>query len=144
MPSDLQRLMRAVRVITKVAREYDDEEVAEALMKHCSRKERGEAAFAGGFLEGMWQLNKKAESEAEPRCCECGENILDAKSTAAAEAGREERDPRADTRYCSPKCRTRAYRKRRVTNGGFNSSRKRHATKVRDASHVRNRGEAVT
>jgi hypothetical protein len=102
--SDLHRLMRAVKVIARLAWKYRTEDIAAALMKHCSSRERGDAAFVGTFLDDVWQLNKEAERELEPRCCECGRDILGTKDTG----------PRADARYCSPKCRQHAYR-RRVT-----------------------------
>jgi hypothetical protein len=127
MSSDLQRLMRAVKIIARLADKYEQEEVAEALLKHCSHRERDAVSYVGTYLGDVWHFLRKAHYEALPRCRECG-----------ADAG-----GRADARYCSPGCRQRAYRKR-VTANHSNNGRKRHAAKVRDASHVRNRGEAVT
>jgi hypothetical protein len=113
--------MRAVRIIAKLVWKYKHEDVAAALLKHCSRKDRRDAALAGQFLVDLWDLNHKAESEA-PRCCECGEDILEIKSPAFFALAA----PRADARYCSAKCRTRAYRKR-VTASRPGERRKRHA-----------------
>jgi hypothetical protein len=125
MSSDLQRLMRAVKVIAKLARKYRPEDVAAAMMKHCSACERGDAALVGTFLDDIWQLNREAEDEAEPRCPECGD-FVDGKWTKTSRM-------RADARYCSQACRQRAYRKRRVTVLHSGGHRRRHAG---DASHV--------
>jgi hypothetical protein len=108
-------------------------------------------SLVGTSLEGLYH---KADAEALPRCCECGNNILTlngmiaqafglSRETIDRDGGEVSRGVRADARYCSPKCRQRAYRKRVMANRS-NNGRKRHAAKVRDASHVRNRGEAVT
>jgi hypothetical protein len=94
-----------VKVINRLANKYREEEVATALMKHWSRRERDIAAFVGTWLTDIWEINRKAESETEPHCCECGANILD-------NVKYDDKDARADARYCSPKCRQRAYRKR--------------------------------
>jgi hypothetical protein len=127
MSSDLQRLMRAVKIIAELAWKYHTEDVAAAMMKHCSRRERDKAAFVGTFLDNIFQLNHKAESEAEPRCCECGGNIFDAKGTSLG---------RADARYCSQVCRQRAYRKRRVTVLHSGGHQRRHTAPLCDASHI--------
>ena len=119
--TDLQRLMRAAKVIAKLAWKYRQEDVAAALLKHCTERERGDAYLVGSFLDDVQQINRKAENDAEPRCCECGGNICDAK----------DRSVRSDARYCSPKCRTRAYRKR-VTADRSANGRKRHAAPACD------------
>src|SRR5262249_349598 len=116
MSSDLQQLMRAVKIIAKLAWKYRHEDVAAALLKHCSQREREDVPFVGQYLVEVWELYKGPESDAEPRCCECGTNIYDSKDGVA----------RRDTRYCSQACRQRAYRKR-VMASPSGSSRKRHA-----------------
>jgi hypothetical protein len=135
MSSDLQRLMRAVKVIAKLAWKYEQEDVAAAMMKHCSARERSDAALVGSFLDDIWQLNRKAEDEAEPRCCECGENIYDIKASECAKRGIDEDPPRTDVRYCSAKCRQRAYRKRVAANRSTNAAAVT-SRPFRDASHV--------
>ena len=123
MASDLQRLLRAVKRIARFAGRYRQEDIAAALLKDCTPRERADVGFVGQYLLDVWELNRKPELEAEPRCCECGKNIHDAKDGIA----------RRDARYCSPVCRTRAYRKR-VTVHGANNGQKRHASAVRDGS----------
>jgi hypothetical protein len=121
--TDLQRLMRAVRIIAKLAWKYRQQDVAAALMKHCTKRERGDAYFIGTYLDDVFQLNRKAEHDAEQHCCECGDSVHE----------RKDRDARSDARYCSPKCRTRAYRKRVTTNRSPNRC-KRHAAPPCDGS----------
>jgi hypothetical protein len=157
--SDLQRLMRAVKIIARLAQKYDQKDVADALMKHCSRRDRDVAAFIRQYFVDVFDLNRKAEEEAEPRCCECGGNVFNAKNfnrqiaeilgvspqTIDHDCGTKVRTVRADTRYCSPKCRQRAYRKRkRVTVRHSSSRRKRHAATIGDASRGAHAGQAVT
>jgi hypothetical protein len=130
--SDLKRLVRAVRIIEKLGWKYEHKDVAEALMKHCSARERGSCAFVGHYLVDVFYLNQAAERAAEPRCRECGGDVYGAKDSV-----------RADARYCSPMCRQRAYRKRRVTDAGGTGSHKRHETDETDtsdahATHSRN------
>jgi hypothetical protein len=142
--SDLRRLVRVAKIIAGLAEEYEDKDIAEALLKHCTQRERDAVALAGSFLSGLWELYHKAEEEAEPRCCECGGNVYDAKDSARAERGDTSSDfvVRTDVRYCSAKCRQRAYRRRRVTRAGSGSRRKRHAAKVRDISVAAHDGQA--
>jgi hypothetical protein len=86
MRSDLQRLRLAVKIIAKLASKYEDKDVGEAMMKHFSARERGDATFVGTYLTDVWEINREAEE-------------------AAGYA-------RSDARYCSAKCRQKAYRKR--------------------------------
>ena len=73
--SDLTRLIRAVRTLDKLAGEYSAEEIAAALVKHCSRKDRDEVAFAGHALLDVWHVYREADDASWPRCSECGNNI---------------------------------------------------------------------
>jgi hypothetical protein len=135
--SELGRLMMAVKIIAKLGSKCSNESIAAALMEHCSAQERGDAAFAGQVLVDAYETNRKAEAEAEPRCCECGDNILDKKistrtaalilhvhyRTVERDAGvKETKLSRADARYCSAKCRQKAYRKRVTAKHASNHS----------------------
>ena len=113
MSSDLESLMRAVKTIERLAHKYDHEALAAALLKDCSRKDREAVAFVGLYLHDVWREHLRGPDQASwPRCYECGRDIE-----------RPDGDPRADARYCSPKCRQRAYRKR-VTASPSAESRK--------------------
>jgi len=125
MASDLQDLMRAVKIIAKLARKYQQEDVAAALLKHCTQRERADVPFIGQYLVDVWELYCKAEEAAEPRCAECGNSIHEWKDEFA----------RSDARYCSQKCRQRAYRKRVTANRSANG-RRRNAAANRDGSRI--------
>ena len=58
--SDLQRLRRAVKVLAKLAWKYQSEKVAEALMKHCSHRERENVVFVGEYLGDVAQSRQGA------------------------------------------------------------------------------------
>jgi hypothetical protein len=123
--SDIDRLMTAVRTIARLGWKYKHEDVAAALMKYCSPRERGDAAFAGSFLTDLWELNRKAEEGVEKLCCECGTHTVDEwKGSGYA---------RSDSRYCSAKCRQKAYRKR-VTAERSAGRPRRNVRRFRDAS----------
>jgi hypothetical protein len=94
-----------VKVIAKLASQYGQQDVAEALMKHCTERERSEVYFVGTYLDDVWQINREAEKAAEPRCCECGRSVREWKDDSGGYA-------RSDARYCSAGCRQKAYRKR--------------------------------
>ena len=98
---DLERLMRAVRTIERLAWKHDCKDAAAVLMEHCSCKDRDAAAFAGYWLVEVWELNRKAHQESNPRCVECGDDVEGKRDVV-----------RSDASYCSPACRQRAYRKR--------------------------------
>ena len=131
MSSDLQRLMRAVKIIAKLAWKYRQQDVAAALLKHYSQRERGDVPLAGQFLTDLWDRYQASEREAEPRCLQCGESVHDTKDNLA----------RADARYCSPKCRQRAYRKR-VTARCPDGRQKHNEASSRDASNTTSDGQA--
>jgi hypothetical protein len=123
MPSDLQRLMRAVRTLSKLAQKYREEDVAAALLKHCTRRQRPDFPFVGQFLLDLHELYRKPEEDAEPRCCECGDFIhYNFKDRGIA---------RSDARYCRPACRQKAHRKR-VTANRAGGRQRRNAATVRD------------
>ena len=73
--SDLQRLRRAVKVLAKLAWKYQSEKVAEALMKHCSHRERENVVFVGEYLGDVAQVYDKAHSKSEPHCHKCGDFV---------------------------------------------------------------------
>jgi hypothetical protein len=149
MASDLQRLMRAVKIIAELAWKYRQEDVAMTLLKHCTRREREDVDFIGQFLVDVSDLNRKAEAEAEPRCCECGDSIYNKKdpnrkiakllgvcsATIEQDIGQKHSAMRSDARYCSPKCRQRAYRKRATDNRSA-SGPKRNDAADHDGSHA--------
>jgi hypothetical protein len=80
-----------------------------------------------GFLFLFTYLSDLEELSRRPRpCAECGTNL---------------KEYRSDARYCSPSCRQRAYRKRRVT--ARLSSTDTEASRG-DGSHCAERGLAIT
>src|SRR5215211_5954936 len=88
---DLERLMRAVRTIERLAWKHDCKDAAAVLMEHCSCKDRDAAAFAGYWLVEVWELNRKAHQESNPRCVECGDDVEGKRDVV-----------RSDASYCSP------------------------------------------
>jgi hypothetical protein len=132
--TDLQRLIRAAKVISRVAWKYKAEEVAKPLMEHCTQRERDDVYFAGQWCVDLFDLNRKADEEALTKCCECGDKILYRKDKA-----------RTDSKYCSAKCRQAAYRKRHgVTPRRRTATSKRNETEIRDGSTLDGLGLAVT
>lgn len=127
MASDLERLLRAVRAITRVAKQYRNEDVVEALLKYATLRDREDVAFAGTFLTGLWESYRQADEEAGPHCCECGDHLRDRND------GNADGIIRSDARYCSAACRQKAYRKRVAANR-IKGGTKRHVSADRDAS----------
>lgn len=125
MASDLQRLLRAAKTIARLAWKYDQKDIAAALLKHTTQRERQDVSFISQYLVDVWELYHQAEREAELRCCECGDSVHEWKDGLA----------RSDARYCSPKCRQRAYRKRMTANRAA-SGRRCNDTTDRDGSRV--------
>lgn len=124
MASDLQRLLRAAKTIAWLAWKYEQKDIAAALLKHCTQREREDVSLIGQYLVDVWELYHQAEREAEPRCRECNSSVHEWKDGLA----------RSDAR-CSPKCRQRAYRKRMTANRSA-SDRKCNDAANRDGSRV--------
>jgi hypothetical protein len=84
--NDLRRLVRAAKIIAELAWQYEHKDIADALLKHASRREREDVAYAGETLEGIWHTwLREAEEKLEPRCCECGKNVYDGKDNERCE-----------------------------------------------------------
>jgi hypothetical protein len=111
MSSDLDRFLRAVRTLTKLAHKHPDDSVwIEALGRHATVKQEGDVWFVGTFLDDIGrELSQRRVEEDYPRCV----------------CGREIENARTDAKYCSRKCRQRAYRKR-VTADPTKHERKRN------------------
>src|SRR5215204_4398157 len=103
MSNDLTRFLRAVKVLAKLAHKYPDEAFIEALGCYASVRQESDVQFVGEFLEGIGR--ELSDMRREPSCRECGNYIqYDRKYDG--------RDARPDAKYCSAKCRQKAYRKR--------------------------------
>jgi hypothetical protein len=88
MKSILRTLVR-LNAITK----FSQESLAEALLPHVRP---GQIQFLGQYLDDVAYFMKK-NAGAPPRCVECDTELSEYRPAA---------------RYCSAKCRQRAYRKR--------------------------------
>jgi len=55
MTSDLDRLLRAVRTLAKIARTYDTEHLLDVLGQYATLKQEGEVTFVGAFLDEIGQ-----------------------------------------------------------------------------------------
>jgi hypothetical protein len=107
MSSDLQRFLRAIQTLSKLAGKYGEEAFLEALGRYATVKQEDDVHFVGEFLDGIGcELQKR---RVERRCRQCGNEIQ-------YNARYDNRDARADAVYCSPACRQRAYRRRVTAN----------------------------
>jgi hypothetical protein len=78
------------------------------------------------FFGDLHELMRKGITEHEPKCAVCGKPVIGSISRALAQLGVEKIcSPRSDTRYCSARCRQKAYRKR-VTAGRIDRRRSRN------------------
>jgi hypothetical protein len=127
--TDLERLMRAVKVIAKLAWQHEAKDVADALMQHATVRERENVPFVGQYLQDVESYYREADAAAEPRCAECGRSIYYGKKaiarfsgidpqTVARDTGTRYAVARSDARYCSAKCRQKAYRNRQAARDG--------------------------
>jgi hypothetical protein len=96
-----QSIACAVRHLEYAFWRYSHEAIADALRK--SGIDGGTAAFVGQFLCDLWE-SKILEEHPAPRCAECG--------GITARGPLDTSRPRSNARYCSNKCRQKAYRKR--------------------------------
>jgi hypothetical protein len=118
MSSDLQRFLRAVRTLAKLARTYGDEAVLDALGQHATLKQEGDVRFVGGFLDDIGKELYERSGDPVPHCRQCDKEICN-------DVRYNDRDPRADAQYCGPACRQKAYRSR-VTANTAKHNRKRN------------------
>jgi hypothetical protein len=105
MTSDLDRLLRAVRTLAKIARTYDAEHLLDVLGQYATLKQEGELRFVGTFLDDIGEELYKRSGDPVPHCQQCDKEICD-------DVRYDDRDPRADAQYCGPACRQKAYRDR--------------------------------
>jgi hypothetical protein len=101
--SDLSRFLRAVKVLEKLSWKYRHEAWIEALGRYASIKDEHRIWSVGELLDDIGR--ELADLRGKPHCRQCGNDINDKR-------GDDEEDARTDARYCSAKCRQRAYRKR--------------------------------
>jgi hypothetical protein len=118
MSSDLQRFLRAVQTLNKLAHKYSEEGFLEALGRYATVKQEEDVFFVGTFLEDIGRELQNRRVEVDRPCRQCGRQIDDY----------DNRDARADAVYCSSACRQRAYR-RRVTADNQNRPRNRNGTR---------------
>jgi hypothetical protein len=104
--SDLQRFLRAVRTLAKLARTYDEDAFLDGLGRYATVPQEADVWFVGTFLD---DIGRELSMRRIERCCrQCGKEISD-------NVRYGEQDPRADAQYCGPACRQRAYRSRVTT-----------------------------
>lgn len=119
--ADIRSVLRAVRVLQRRMHRVDEETLATLLVEKKLRSRDMHSLFY--YFFDCWHVMEERERSARaPKliCVECGEPI-DASNRLTA----DERalvitltgnlptvNPRSDIRYCSSKCRQRAYRKR--------------------------------
>jgi hypothetical protein len=107
--SDLSRFLRAVKTLAKLARQYSYEDFVEALGRWASVQEEGDVWFVGTSLDDIGRELADRRDGSDPHCRQCGGVI-------ESNVRYDERKPRTDAHYCSPKCRQKAYRKRVTAN----------------------------
>lgn len=94
--ADLRYVVRTLNQVRRIANAFDAEVLAEVLAKHVGAS----VAFPCQFLDDVGQYLPQYLPPPK-HCAECG-GYLDGGINPA----------RADARYCSPRCRQSAYRKR--------------------------------
>ena len=95
MSSDLQRFLRAVKTIAKLAWKYPDEAFLEALGRYATVQQEDDVGFVGEFLDEIGrELSKR---RVRPCCRQCDKEICD-------DVRYDDRNPRADAQYCGPRC----------------------------------------
>jgi len=138
MNSDLDRFLRAVRKLCRLVDKYTQEAFAEALGRYASVKQEGEVWFVGTFLDDIGTIlsNRRGDWDGQ-HCRQCGKRIHD-------NARYNDRDARPDVRYCSPRCRQRAYRGRRVTDSTLKCAPKRNGRSISLRLGPQKQQQAVT
>lgn len=107
-----------IRRATKLAWTVQAEELAAFLVAGGHDSGTIDVAFIGTYFSDVWHYMDKLKPPQPKRCAECGDDGADM--------------DRANMRYCSPKCRQKAYRKR-VMDKTLRVQQKRNATPKRDA-----------
>jgi hypothetical protein len=139
MSSDLSRFLRAVKTLAKLAWKYPDDAWTEALGPYATVKQEGEVWFVGPWLSEIAdELDRRRQRRGDARpCSECGKDILN-------NIRYDNRGARSDARYCSPKCKQKAYRKRAVTARAHATDNKRNELKKRYGSPPQKHELSVT
>lgn len=146
MTNDLQRFLRAVRTLAKLADKYDRKNHLDTLEKYATAKQKEHVLNAHGLLDPIAQaLLKQRVANAKRRCRQCDRD-LDTSVIPNAVLGIKEpgmqvlfAERRADAQYCSDDCRQKAYRSR-VTAKAAKRERKRNGVTASTAKqkHKRN------
>jgi hypothetical protein len=90
------RMERLLRRAEKLAWQIDQEAFAEYLVARGYDSNSAEADFVGQWFDDVWWYMKKLRPAKDgPMCAECGQEC-----------------DRLNSRYCSSRCRQKAYRKR--------------------------------
>ena len=142
MTSDLDRLLRAVRTLAKIAHEYDNEHLLDVLGEYATVKQEDDVAFVGTWLSDISEeLHKRnvvdGYEQSYPHCRQCGKEIDDVRYDDSG------RGPRADAQYCGQGCRQAAYRDR-VAAKTAKPKRKRNGKRISLRLEREKREQAVT
>lgn len=102
MSSDLQRFLRAVRTLAKLADKYDRETHLDALGRYATKKQEDDLLSVGAFLDDIGQQLLRQRLAAKHSCRQCGNDVHNVLvgTTYVVGAGR-----RTAAQYCSPACR---------------------------------------
>jgi hypothetical protein len=93
----MERLLRRAK---NLAFKIETKDFAEYLVARGYDSESAEAGFVGQWFDDVWQYMQKLKLPQTRICAECGDEDADRLYA------------RSDARYCSAKCRQKAYRKR--------------------------------
>jgi hypothetical protein len=126
LPQLERLLLRAQKLTWKIR----PEDFAEWLVGRGFDSDSADAGGVGGYFEDVWQYMKELKPEQKRICAECGDDSADRLYD------------RSDTRYCSAKCRQKAYRKR-VTGKASPRTRKRNGTVNRYTSSAEIESQSV-
>jgi len=118
-PLTLRWVLRTLERLNTISARVSNEEFARALMPYKNQK-RYNIHFLGQWLLDVVELNEMAETPVPNLLCECGKEV--------------DRDHRG-AKYCSNRCRQRAYRKR-VTVLTEPSPKKHNKVALRDTSRA--------
>jgi hypothetical protein len=103
LPPQVYRYVRAERAMTqlaKIAMQIDAKEFAQFLIERNPDGRRlGDPGFVGQWLDDVWSYTSHIEDAKRPKCIVCG-------------ADHSDRLDRPNARYCSDRCRQKAYRAR--------------------------------
>jgi hypothetical protein len=109
-PITVEGVARAVRYLDRAFWRYSNEAIAAALKT--AGIDANTAGFVGTFLDDIAQM-KLLPEQPEPKCAECGGDGGKFDGHIRNDLGY-----RANTVYCSNKCRQTAYRKRKAARCG--------------------------